>query len=88
MHSHTKSLVYVWILLQTCFICEVRKKFWGYSQNEKFTNDELIKENYIGIRPAPGYPACPDHTEKTTLFKFVIILILIFSSAILFGIIE
>lgn len=49
----------------------VRKEFWGYSQSENFTNDELIKEAYKGIRPAPGYPACPDHTEKATLFELL-----------------
>jgi 5-methyltetrahydrofolate--homocysteine methyltransferase len=49
----------------------VRKEFWGYRQDESLTNEELIKENYQGIRPAPGYPACPDHTEKTTLFKLL-----------------
>ena len=43
----------------------VRIKKWGYSQNEKLDNNELIKESYQGIRPAPGYPACPDHLEKT-----------------------
>ena len=48
---------------------DVRKKYWGYSQKEKFTNDDLIKEKYHGIRPAPGYPACPDHTEKKILFE-------------------
>jgi 5-methyltetrahydrofolate--homocysteine methyltransferase len=48
----------------------VRTKYWGYSK-EKFTSEELIKEKYQGIRPAPGYPACPDHTEKETLFKLL-----------------
>ena len=43
---------------------DVRTKFWGYAKGEKFSNDQLINEEYIGIRPAPGYPACPDHTEK------------------------
>ena len=43
---------------------EVRKSFWGYSKNEKLTSDDLIKEKYHGIRPAPGYPACPDHSHK------------------------
>ncbi|MEK8016126.1 MAG: methionine synthase [Candidatus Parabeggiatoa sp.] len=50
---------------------EVRQTFWGYVPNETFTNDELIKEAYRGIRPAPGYPACPDHTEKATLWKLI-----------------
>ncbi len=47
---------------------KVRKELWGYSKNEKLDNKELIKEQYAGIRPAPGYPACPDHTEKPILF--------------------
>jgi len=50
---------------------DVRTNYWGYSQNEGLTNDELIKESYQGIRPAPGYPACPDHTEKIGLFKLL-----------------
>jgi 5-methyltetrahydrofolate--homocysteine methyltransferase len=49
----------------------VRKEFWCYASDESLSNDELIKEAYRGIRPAPGYPACPDHTEKTTLFKLL-----------------
>ncbi len=49
----------------------VRKEFWGYAENENLSNEELIKEKYQGIRPAPGYPACPDHTEKETLFKLL-----------------
>ncbi len=49
----------------------VRKELWGYASKEHLNNDELIKEKYQGIRPAPGYPACPDHTEKTTLFKLL-----------------
>lgn len=50
---------------------EVRKTIWGYATGEALSNDELIKEAYRGIRPAPGYPACPDHTEKTTLFELL-----------------
>ncbi|WP_438695860.1 vitamin B12 dependent-methionine synthase activation domain-containing protein [Winogradskyella ouciana] len=50
---------------------EVRTKHWNYAQNENLTNEELIKENYKGIRPAPGYPACPDHLEKTTIWKLL-----------------
>ncbi len=46
----------------------VRKEFWGYAPNENYSNEELIKEAYRGIRPAPGYPACPDHTEKGTMW--------------------
>ena len=49
----------------------VRKEFWGYSKNENLSSEELIKENYDGIRPAPGYPACPDHTEKRILFDLL-----------------
>ena len=49
----------------------VRKEFWGYSSDESLDNEELIKERYQGIRPAPGYPACPDHTEKATLFELL-----------------
>jgi 5-methyltetrahydrofolate--homocysteine methyltransferase len=48
-----------------------RKEFWGYAPHEDFSNDELIKEAYTGIRPAPGYPACPDHTEKRLLFDLL-----------------
>ena len=48
-----------------------RKEFWGYAPDETFTPDELIKESYAGIRPAPGYPACPDHTEKYKLFELL-----------------
>ena len=50
---------------------KVRKEFWGYASNESFNNEELIREKYSGIRPAPGYPACPDHTEKQTIFKLL-----------------
>ena len=49
----------------------VRKELWGYAPDERLTNDELIKETYRGIRPAPGYPAQPDHSEKGTLFKLL-----------------
>ncbi|MFV8571015.1 methionine synthase [Marinobacter sp. SBS5] len=49
----------------------VRKEFWGYANEEQMANEDLIKERYRGIRPAPGYPACPDHTEKGTLFKLL-----------------
>jgi len=45
----------------------VRKEFWAYEPKEVLSNKELIAEKYRGIRPAPGYPACPDHTEKGTL---------------------
>jgi 5-methyltetrahydrofolate--homocysteine methyltransferase len=49
----------------------VRREFWSYSEHEDLENHDLIKEEYQGIRPAPGYPACPDHTEKSTLFKLL-----------------
>jgi len=49
----------------------VRKEDWGYALNESLTNEGLINEEYKGIRPAPGYPACPDHTEKISLFKLL-----------------
>ena len=49
----------------------VRKDLWGYASTEVLSNDELIKETYRGIRPAPGYPACPDHTEKRGLFQLI-----------------
>ena len=49
----------------------VRTQLWGYAKNESLTNEELIKEKYQGIRPAPGYPACPDHTEKKKLFALL-----------------
>ncbi|MBK7631812.1 MAG: methionine synthase [Ignavibacteriales bacterium] len=49
----------------------VRKEYWGYATDEKFSNQELIKENYVGIRPAPGYPAQPDHTEKPIIFSLL-----------------
>jgi 5-methyltetrahydrofolate--homocysteine methyltransferase len=49
----------------------VRKEFWGYAAHEKFDNESLIREKYQGIRPAPGYPACPDHTEKPDLFRIL-----------------
>ena len=50
---------------------EIRVNHWSYAQNENLSNEELIKENYKGIRPAPGYPACPDHLEKTTIWKLL-----------------
>ncbi|MEY3426265.1 MAG: hypothetical protein RL679_1623, partial [Bacteroidota bacterium] len=49
----------------------VRKEYWGYAADEKLDNQQLIKETYRGIRPAPGYPACPDHTEKVGLFNML-----------------
>ena len=50
---------------------QVRKKHWGYALNENLSNDELIKEAYKGIRPAPGYPACPDHLEKDSIWSLL-----------------
>ncbi len=50
---------------------QVRKHYWGYAKDEQLDNEALIKEQYKGIRPAPGYPACPDHTEKATLFRLL-----------------
>lgn len=50
---------------------KVRKEFWGYAKDENLENDELIKEEYAGIRPAPGYPAQPDHTEKPIIWKLL-----------------
>ena len=49
----------------------VRTEFWGYEPDEALDNDALINEEFTGIRPAPGYPAQPDHTEKGTLFKLL-----------------
>jgi 5-methyltetrahydrofolate--homocysteine methyltransferase len=49
----------------------VRQEFWGYAPGESLSNEELIKEEYRGIRPAPGYPACPDHTEKGILWELI-----------------
>ncbi|MGN6435426.1 MAG: vitamin B12 dependent-methionine synthase activation domain-containing protein [Agriterribacter sp.] len=54
-----------------CLHERVRKEFWGYVKEEHLSNEELIKEKYQGIRPAPGYPACPDHTEKYKLFELL-----------------
>ena len=50
---------------------KTRKEYWGYAKDEVLANEDLIKETYVGIRPAPGYPACPDHTEKYTLFNLL-----------------
>ena len=50
---------------------QVRTKHWGYASDEGLTNDDLIKESYKGIRPAPGYPACPDHLEKETIWELL-----------------
>ncbi|MDE1325627.1 methionine synthase [Vibrio aestuarianus] len=50
---------------------QVRKDIWGYATDENLSNDELIREKYQGIRPAPGYPACPEHTEKGTLWEML-----------------
>ena len=50
---------------------KVRKEYWGYSENENFDNQELIREKYKGIRPAPGYPACPDHQHKDYIWQML-----------------
>ncbi len=50
---------------------QVRREYWGYAKDESFSNEELVSEAYAGIRPAPGYPAQPDHTEKRTLFDLL-----------------
>jgi 5-methyltetrahydrofolate--homocysteine methyltransferase len=49
----------------------VRTEYWSYENMDSFTKDELIQEKYRGIRPAPGYPACPDHLEKITIFNLL-----------------
>ncbi|MBK5271975.1 MAG: methionine synthase, partial [Bacteroidia bacterium] len=54
-----------------CLHQKVRMEYWGYEKNETLSNEQLIKEQYKGIRPAPGYPACPDHTEKIKLFDLL-----------------
>lgn len=54
-----------------CLHLKVRKEYWGYDKDEVLSAKELIRENYNGIRPAPGYPACPDHTEKIKLFNLL-----------------
>ncbi|MDX1901531.1 MAG: methionine synthase [Gammaproteobacteria bacterium] len=54
-----------------CMHAHVRREHWGYVATEQLSNEALIKEEYIGIRPAPGYPACPDHTEKPLLFSLL-----------------
>ena len=54
-----------------CLHEKVRKEYWGYAKDENLSNEQLIKEEYKGIRPAPGYPACPDHTEKIKLFDLL-----------------
>jgi 5-methyltetrahydrofolate--homocysteine methyltransferase len=54
-----------------CLHQKVRKEYWAYAADEALANEDLIGEKYIGIRPAPGYPACPDHTEKATLFSLL-----------------
>lgn len=54
-----------------CLHAKVRRELWGYAPDEGLDNDEMIAEKYRGIRPAPGYPACPDHTEKEILFRLL-----------------
>jgi 5-methyltetrahydrofolate--homocysteine methyltransferase len=50
---------------------KIRKNDWGYAPNEIYSKEELIKEKYQGIRPAPGYPSCPDHSEKDKIWKLL-----------------
>lgn len=50
---------------------QVRMQYWGYADDENLSNEELIRENYQGIRPAPGYPACPEHTEKAKIWQLL-----------------
>ena len=54
-----------------CLHERVRKEYWGYAKQEALSTDQLIHEEYDGIRPAPGYPACPDHTEKKIIFDLL-----------------
>ena len=54
-----------------CLHQKVRVDDWGYSQESDLSNQDLINEKYVGIRPAPGYPACPEHSEKQTIFKLL-----------------
>jgi 5-methyltetrahydrofolate--homocysteine methyltransferase len=54
-----------------CLHQQTRKEYWGYEKSESLSNEQLIREEYHGIRPAPGYPACPDHTEKLKLFDLL-----------------
>jgi 5-methyltetrahydrofolate--homocysteine methyltransferase len=54
-----------------CLHEKTRRDYWGYAKDENLSNEALIKEEYKGIRPAPGYPACPDHTEKIKLFDLL-----------------
>jgi 5-methyltetrahydrofolate--homocysteine methyltransferase len=50
---------------------QVRKSYWGYAKTEQLDNESLIQEDYVGIRPAPGYPACPEHSEKVTISELL-----------------
>jgi len=50
---------------------QLAREAWGYGKDEKLTHEEMIRERYRGIRPAPGYPACPDHTEKSLIFALL-----------------
>jgi 5-methyltetrahydrofolate--homocysteine methyltransferase len=54
-----------------CMHARVRRDLWGYAASEALSNEELIKEKYQGIRPAPGYPACPDHSVKKQMFELL-----------------
>ncbi|MCY1512974.1 Methionine synthase [compost metagenome] len=52
-----------------CLHARVRQDLWGYAPDEALSNDDMIAEKYVGIRPAPGYPACPEHVVKTDMFR-------------------
>ena len=54
-----------------CLHAKVRRDYWGYAKDESLGNDDMIAERYTGIRPAPGYPACPEHSEKVSLFALL-----------------
>ena len=66
-----KALQTDWRKLLQNFTQKVRTEIWGYSSDEHLENEDLISEKYVGIRPAPGYPACPDHLEKTTIWDLL-----------------
>jgi len=75
-HEYNKILVQILAdrlveAFAECLHQKTRKEIWGYDKNESLSNEQLIKEEYKGIRPAPGYPACPDHTEKIKLFELL-----------------
>ena len=67
--AQRNSLPTSWLNSTNCR--QVRRQDWGYAPDENYSNQELIRECYRGIRPAPGYPSCPDHTEKRVLFNLL-----------------